>query len=264
MKLLLIDTCGATGSIAIAESGSSGLPAQVVDTESLPGRTASERLVPAIKGLVERNGASLEELAAIVVVHGPGSFTGVRVGVSAAKGLCEALNVPLIAISRLAVLAELALVSPLIGSAPLFSAPRTETRQADTPAAWHIYALLDAGRGEFYLGEYSEGVCLQEALLTRDEVLSAVSMSRGHSNTEPRRIVVAVCELVVAESLSLLKPQHVPDPAAVDALPLALRRMRQEIFDDVATLDANYVRRTDAEIFAKPKAPALAPEQSVR
>lgn len=263
MKLLLIDTCGATGSVALAETSSSG-SARVINAERLPGRTASERLVPAIKGLVDRSGASLQELAAIVVVHGPGSFTGVRVGVSAAKGLCEALNVPLIAISRLAVVAELALVSRLVGSDPLSSPPRTEPRQTDTPAAWHIYALLDAGRGEFYLGEYSEGVCLQEALLTRDEVLSAVSMSREHSNTEPERVVVAVCEPVVAESLSLLNPQYVPDPAAVDALPIAMHRMRQKIFDDVATLDANYVRRTDAEIFAKPKAPALAPEQSVR
>jgi tRNA threonylcarbamoyladenosine biosynthesis protein TsaB len=263
MKLLLIDTCGATGSIALAETAASG-SAQVIDRESLPGRTASERLVAAIKGLVERSGASLQELAAIIVVHGPGSFTGVRVGVSAAKGLCEAFNVPLIAISRLAVLAELALDSRLIGAAPLLSPLRTEPCQTGTPAGWHIYVLLDAGRGEFYLGEYSDGVCLQEALLTRDEVLSAVSMRWEDSNTEPGRIVVAVCEPVVAESLSLLKPQHVPDPAAVDALPLALRRMRQKIFDDVTTLDANYVRRTDAEIFAKPKAPALAPERSVR
>ena len=47
----------------------------------------------------------LRELAAVVVVHGPGSFTGVRVGLSAAKGLCEAGGVPLIAVSRLALLA---------------------------------------------------------------------------------------------------------------------------------------------------------------
>jgi tRNA threonylcarbamoyladenosine biosynthesis protein TsaB len=49
----------------------------------------------------------VRELAAVVVVHGPGSFTGVRVGLSAAKGLSEAGGVPLVAVSRLALLAAL-------------------------------------------------------------------------------------------------------------------------------------------------------------
>jgi tRNA threonylcarbamoyladenosine biosynthesis protein TsaB len=44
----------------------------------------------------------------------------------------------------------------------------------------------------------------------------------------------------------------VAEPRAGDAFPLALRRIAREEFDDVATVDANYVRRTDAEIFAKP------------
>src|ERR1700722_14699098 len=101
MKILLIDTCGETGSIALAEL----LPEPaVLATATLPGRTASERLLSVIRDLA----APLDSLDAVAVVHGPGSFTGVRVSLSAAKGLCEALNLPLIAISRLAVLAHLA------------------------------------------------------------------------------------------------------------------------------------------------------------
>jgi len=225
MKFLLIDTCGANGSIALAEADAS--PA-ILGTAILPGRTASERLVPAIKALTEsfeeNHGASLRSLGAIAVVHGPGSFTGVRVGVSAAKGLCEALGIPLAAISRLAVLAEMA-----------------------SPQSAHVHALLDAGRGEFYYGEYANGACLREALLTLDEVLEAV-----YTGSPEGRVVVA-CEPAVAESLAPLGPQLFPEPAAADALPLALRRIREGSYDDVATLDANYVRRTDAQIFAKPK-----------
>jgi tRNA threonylcarbamoyladenosine biosynthesis protein TsaB len=48
----------------------------------------------------------------------------------------------------------------------------------------------------------------------------------------------------------------VPEPTAVRAYPIALRRFERDAFDDIATLDANYVRRTDAEIFAKPTAKA--------
>jgi tRNA threonylcarbamoyladenosine biosynthesis protein TsaB len=216
MKILLIDTCGATGSIALADG-----PA-ILDTASLPGRTASERLVLTIKDLATRTHTPLASLETIAVVHGPGSFTGVRVGLSAAKGLAEALNLPLLAISRLAVLAHL----------------------AGPPAVTPIRALLDAGRNELYSGLYLDGVCQREALLTRDELLAAHRL-------DPSTQVVA-CEPAVAESIAILNPQLLAEPTAADALPLALRRIQHQDFDDPATLDANYLRRTDAEIFAKP------------
>jgi tRNA threonylcarbamoyladenosine biosynthesis protein TsaB len=167
----------------------------------------------------------------VVVVHGPGSFTGVRVALSAAKGLCEALSVPLVAISRLAVLAHLA--GPQAGE--------------------RVRALLDAGRGEFYSGLYADGTCLRETLLKRDQLLAA-------HTAEPARIVV--CEPAIAQSLAALAPRLVPEPGAEDALPLAVPRIQQQDFDDIATLDANYLRRTDAEIFAKPIAAQAAANQA--
>jgi tRNA threonylcarbamoyladenosine biosynthesis protein TsaB len=65
---------------------------------------------------------------------------------------------------------------------------------------------------------------------------------------------VVVCEVKVAEMLSAVHPRLVDEPSAGDALPLALERIAASEFDDVSLLDANYLRRTDAEIFAKPKA----------
>ncbi len=220
-RLLLIDTCGATGSIALADTEASH---KILATATLPGRTASERLVPAIKALIADQGIALQSLRAIAIVHGPGSFTGVRIGLSAAKGLGEALAIPLIAISRLAVLAN-------------------QTQ----PATGHVHALLDAGRAEFYYGEYHDGICLRESLLTCDELFSAI-------HTAPQNATVISCEPALAESLADINPQLVHELTAADALLLALHRLHESTFDDVATLDANYVRRTDAEIFAKPKA----------
>lgn len=221
MKILLIDTCGATGSVALADESA------IIASVTLPGRTASERLVSAIRDLtVDR----LSSLDAVAVVHGPGSFTGVRVGVSAAKGLCEALSLPLVAISRLAVLAQL----------------------GEAPASKLIYALLDAGRGEFYVGIYQDGDRRREALMTREELLAV-------QDSEPKQDQIWVaCEPTVAESLASLNPQLVAEPAAEDALVLAPSRIRRHDFDDVATLDANYLRRTDADIFAKPRPAASA------
>ena len=228
MKILLIDTCGATGSIALV--GAAPSPAVL----SLPGRSAAERLVPAIQSLVAGLGLGLAELHAIAVVHGPGSFTGERVGLSAAKGLCHALNLPLVAISRLAVLASLA----------KFASP-------DQPSAARIHALLDAGRGEFYSGLYANGLCLRESLQPRDQLLA-------EAGREPHQLFV-VCEPAVAQSIAELAPQLVAEPTAASALPLALARIQQRAFDDPATIDANYLRRTDAEIFAKSIAVAAPP-----
>src|SRR5580700_8130001 len=134
MRVLLIDTAGAEGSVALADTE---LERAVVAAEVLPGRTSSERLLPSVRRLMEGRGWKLKELAAVVVVHGPGSFTGVRVGVSAAKGLSEAGGVPLVAVSRLALLA------------------------AAEEVAGTVHAVLDAGRGEFYYGEYVGRRCLR-------------------------------------------------------------------------------------------------------
>lgn len=242
MKLLLIDTCGAIGSVVLANTDCQ--PAVVADAR-LPGRTASERLVATIKDLTVRAGISLRSLDAVVVVHGPGSFTGVRVGLSAAKGLCEALNLPLIGISRLAVLARL----------------------ADPHEGARVCALIDAGRGEFYSGDYADGVCLREALRTCAELLAAIDRDASEvagdvSAPNAASLIVVTCETSVAESLATLDPQLVAEPTAEDALPLALLRLQARDFDDDATLDANYLRRTDAEIFAKPRPGAAPTRQS--
>jgi tRNA threonylcarbamoyladenosine biosynthesis protein TsaB len=189
----------------------------------LPGRTASERLVATIRDLA---GTNLHSLNAVAVVHGPGSFTGVRVGLSAAKGLCHALQVPLVAISRLAVLAYLA------GSA-------------------RVHALLDAGRGDFYHGLYQDGLCLGESLVTRDQLLATLSVEAAP--------LLVVCEPAVAESLAAYSPRLLAEPTSANALPLALRRLQLNQVDDPATIDANYLRRTDAEIFAKPIIRSVAP-----
>ena len=214
MRLLLISTAGSEGSVALAEGQ------QIAAMEMLPGRSSSERLVPVVRRLMESQGWSLRDLKALVVVHGPGSFTGVRVGLSAAKGLSEAGGVPLIAVSRLALLA-----------AAIGESDKT------------VYAVLDAGRGEFYYGEYVGHRCVREVLLSHDEVIAAVAES-----------AVVVCEVKVAEALAELSPRLVKEPDANDALPFALERIAANEFDDAALLDANYLRRTDAEIFAKPTA----------
>jgi tRNA threonylcarbamoyladenosine biosynthesis protein TsaB len=195
----------------------------IVASEVLPGRSSSERLVPAVRRLMEERGWRLGELAAVVVVAGPGSFTGVRVGLSAAKGLSEAGGVPLIAVSRLALLAA-----------------------AVDAGRGRVHAVLDAGRGEFYYGEYVRQRCVREALMREESVVAAAVDG-----------VVVACEVKVAEDLGGVGGglHVVEEPLAGDALALVLERIEAGDFDDAATLDANYLRQTDMEIFAKVAAP---------
>lgn len=63
-------------------------------------------LMPALRNLVAESGKEIREIAAVIVATGPGSFTGLRIGMSAAKGLVQALNVPLVGISSLIALAS--------------------------------------------------------------------------------------------------------------------------------------------------------------
>lgn len=213
MRLLLLNTCGAEGSVALADTERAEA---IVALRRMPGQTASERLVAVVREAMAETGWILLDLSAIAVVTGPGSFTGVRVGLSVAKGLSEASGVPVIAISRLAMLAAL------------------------TPEG-RVCALLDAGRGEFYSGLYLDAVELGESLASREEAMAATQNSDA----------VVVCEEAVANALKCsVVGRIVPEPTAADALPLALERVAQASFDDPMTLDANYLRRTDAEIFA--------------
>jgi tRNA threonylcarbamoyladenosine biosynthesis protein TsaB len=98
-------------------------------------------------------------------------------------------------------------------------------------------AALDAGRGEFYFGRYAGGERM-EALLSAEEMQDYAD--------EP----IAVCE----ETLARLWPAAllVPAPDASDALSAAIPRLLARDYNDVVTLDGNYVRRTDAQLFARP------------
>jgi tRNA threonylcarbamoyladenosine biosynthesis protein TsaB len=100
-RLLLIDTCGETAGVALC------LDDEVLAAEDLSRGTASAQITQAIRRLLSSQvGDQLRSLHAIGVVCGPGSFTGTRTGLAAAKGLCEATGLPMAAVSRLEVLAN--------------------------------------------------------------------------------------------------------------------------------------------------------------
>lgn len=96
MKLLAIDTTGAYSSVALYDDG---MIAQVINKDDY---SHLQRLVPVIKLLLEEESTSFDALDAIVVSRGPGSFTGIRIGMATAKGLAQIWNKPIIEVPTLA------------------------------------------------------------------------------------------------------------------------------------------------------------------
>lgn len=215
MAVLGIDTCGPSGSVALGRIG--GNEVEILAETALEGRTYSATLVAAIGDLLKKLGLNLGDIGCLVVVQGPGSFTGVRVGLSAAKGLAEGAVLPVAAVSRLEVLG---FTAGIPGSA------------------------LDAHRHEVFLR-------LRDQQGGREFLAGAAELE----SIEPRPKQIAVCDEAAAALLEQAWPGvalvRMPSPTAADAMRLAAPQILRGEFADVGLLDGHYLRRSDAEIFGE-------------
>jgi tRNA threonylcarbamoyladenosine biosynthesis protein TsaB len=215
--LLAIDTCGPTGSVALGWLTAGAV--EILGQIELEGRSYSATLVAAVGELLGLADIQLGLLHAMVAVNGPGSFTGVRVGLAAVKGLAEGARIPVTAVSRLEVLASKAGVSS---------------------------AALDAHRGEVFLRVGGPGAESRELLAGVAELAAL--------DPVPRRI--SVCDDAAAALLRKAWPEaelvSTSAPTATDALEVCAARAAAGYFVDLARLDGNYLRRSDAEIFGEP------------
>lgn len=223
MLLLATDTSGKQGSVALAECGAADGCA-VIEVVPLTGGAFSAELVPSIAALLEKHGRSKRDLGAFAVVNGPGSFTGLRVGLAAIKGLAEALVKPIVAISLLEAVAR--------GGA----------------SGDRVFSVLDAGHGDVYVGDYDLAplVCMRsERLLNREELIA-------DAKSGDRLVVTpdgALTEILRAAGVRVELIEY-PNSAVIARLGWeSLQRGKTVRPED---LEANYLRRSDAEIFSKP------------
>ena len=123
--ILNIETATKNCSVAIAQDGIT-TACQEIATENY---SHAEKLHVFIASVIAQAGISFKDLSAIAVSQGPGSYTGLRIGVSAAKGLCFALKIPLIALDTLSILVEQATIEEGI-IIPMLDARRMEVYSA--------------------------------------------------------------------------------------------------------------------------------------
>jgi tRNA threonylcarbamoyladenosine biosynthesis protein TsaB len=223
MVLLAVDTSGKHGSIGLARVGDTPEESlvDVLDVVPLQGGTFSAQLVPQISALLAKHGFHKQDIAGFAVASGPGSFTGLRVGLAAIKALAEILHKPIAAVS-------------LLHAAASFGKAHSRV------------AALDAGRGEVYVGEYNmlgKPEATSERLLTRDEFLA-----------ESFGITIVTPDTNIAELARQFGRQveEIPRPTSAAIARLGWEKILAGNTISVEQLDANYIRRSDAEIFANP------------
>jgi len=231
MFLLSIDTCDSRGSVAVLRDGE--LTGEKIHGS---GEDYSSWLIPACQELLQSLGLSICEMDAYVVASGPGSFTGVRVGLTSVKAWSEVFGKPVLAVSRLEAIAS-----------QVFSLTR------------YIASFFDARRNQLFGALYRRTEAgLQriqdEAVIAPGDFLEWVSREVG---TESVAWASPDLDTVQAEPAwksradkgDLIQQVLPPLAPAIGRLGFAQYRARK--VTDGLHLDANYVRRSDAELLWK-------------
>ena len=225
LKILSIDTSSRAGSILLGEDQ------KVLGEINLDSsETHSVRLLSGVDYLLKNLGIRLLDLDAFAVVSGPGSFTGIRIGLTTVKGLADSTSKPVIPITALEAWVE--------------KFPRLQGT---------IVPLIDARRGEVYWAVFERvGEAVREltagrvdkpaqmlSQLVQDEILfiggGAAQYRDLLINCHPPGWKVAACDPFLGRSM----------------VPIAYQRARHGQFTSALDLQAYYLRRSDAEIYWK-------------
>lgn len=218
MPILAIDTATLVSSVAIATPDT--LVAEItIQTR----KTHSERLMPHIATLLSMAEVPQSSLKAVAVSIGPGSFTGLRIGLATAKALAYALTIPLIGVPTLAALA--------------FSCPAPGCILAP---------MLDAQKGNVYLGMYE----WQAGAVVELESPQVIAFAAAQAKlAQMGRPVLLLGEAAAAHAADIpaAAPPHVVMPRAGSVAVMAQQLYGQGVRHDVNTLEPLYIRRSEAE-----------------
>lgn len=224
--MLILGIESATAQVGCAIGGHEGV---LASSHSSRAKRHAENLVPAIEFVARQARVSLSEISVVAVDMGPGLFTGLRVGVAAAKAIAQALRVPMIGVSSLDLLAYPARFSNRL-----------------------IVAAIDARRGELFTASYRQvpgGVQRLTApeLVTPDDLASELLASREDV------LLVGDGALRYADQLRAqgdveIVEQGLASPSARSLVRLAHARALREEWVQPSELSLLYLRKPDAEI----------------
>lgn len=214
MTILAVDTTSEFGSVALRSDGRTVAEKSVHSPEGF-----AHLIFGAIDDLLRESAFRLAKIDCFAGASGPGSFTGVRVGLAAIKGLAEATGKPAVGVSNLRALGS-------FGNLPLRA------------------VLLDARRGELYCAVYNQELAsvVPEAVLKLPAFLDSLRAAEYQFIADPK------LRLLLADTRFAEMPFLAPPASLAPAVAYCAEK---SLWLDPAALDANYVRRSDAELFWK-------------
>ncbi|SDF11737.1 tRNA (adenosine(37)-N6)-threonylcarbamoyltransferase complex dimerization subunit type 1 TsaB [Sporomusa acidovorans] len=219
MPILAIDTATLVSSVAIATQDT-----LVAELTIQTRKTHSERLMPHIASLLSMAEMTQNSIKAVAVSIGPGSFTGLRIGLATAKAMAYALHIPLIGVPTLAALA--------------FSCP--------VPGVV-LAPMLDAQKENVYLGLYewqNDSVCE----LQPPQVVPFTAAKAELDKMERPALMLGEAAVMHKEDIAHPVPPHVIMPRAGSVAAMAQAMYARGIRHDIATLEPLYIRRSEAEV----------------
>lgn len=214
--ILAIDTATEACSVALLHNG------QISALDELSPRTHTQRILPMVDELLAKVSISLKQVDALAFGRGPGSFTGVRVGVGIAQGLAMGADLPVVPISNLLAMAQAAY---------------------EKMGATSVVALIDARMNEVYFAQYERiGQCWQA--IVAEQVCSperAISQIQSKDNT----VVVGTGWAAYpqfSEAQLLLLVSDITLPSAKSMLILAESELAQKNTQSVLQIEPVYLR----------------------
>ena len=210
--ILNIETATKNCSVALAKEGKTIICKEIAEE----GSSHAERLHIFIEDVIKEARIALRDLAAVAVSQGPGSYTGLRIGVSAAKGLCYALDIPLIAVDTLKSLASQVVIAEGL-----------------------IIPMIDARRMEVYsaifTSNYDSKREIQAEVIAENsfEDLAGIIYFVGDC-TEKCKSVLNKENFVFLEDVKY--------PSANEMSALSFEKFKQNIIEDVAYFEPYYLK----------------------
>ncbi len=210
--ILNIETATKQCSVSIAKEGKTIVCNEIAEE----GYSHAERLHVFIEDCVKEAGISYKDLAAIAVSQGPGSYTGLRIGVSAAKGLCYALGIPLIAVDTLKALAAQVKVTSGV-----------------------IVPMLDARRMEVYSAVFDSN--LESLRAIQAEIITEDSFQELEGNVYFVGDCAAKCKEVLTKT-NFVFLEDVVYPSAKEMSAFSYEKILNNDFVDLAYFEPYYLK----------------------
>jgi len=232
LSILAIDTATQVSSVAVLKEG------RLLAELTMQGKlTHSETLLPHIEQVLKMAAVAKEELTGIAVSNGPGSFTGLRIGLAAAKAMSYVLGIPLVGVSTLQALA--------------YQLPAPSVR---------VMCLLDAQKGNAYVESYRwENNSLQ--VVDSVQVAKITDIVAACANMNEQVILLGdAVQKKVAGKLELpanvsVAPPHIVMPRAACVAMLGQAKLMAGETDNVMDLEPVYIRRSEAEVLWEKRHP---------